>query len=603
MRKNANRIKSLCETFASLLNQESEANDELLSALEKAIRTLKEETADPRLPRLLEHIRKLQERDRLFLDTSNSNFVEKVVREAEGLNEERTDAALGRVLMGLVRSESAFTSSSGFATALLDGLIAETDAQRGFMLRYLPESTEAEVLSARHFQTAHLSASEYGLSRTVLRRVLEEGKPVVLDDASRDPRFASATSIREWNLLSILAVPLKSSDRVIGAIYLDHQTLCAHFGPAEQQFLEATASFAVFYLRHWRLLPLVQQPKSSVFLDAARAPRELVGNHPKILEVLDVVQRIADKPVTVLIEGESGTGKELVARALHYQSHRSADPFVAINCAAIPRDLLESELFGHEKGAFTGATARFLGHISQADGGTLFLDEISELDYPLQAKLLRFLQSNEFQRLGSQEVQKVDVRIIAATSRNLRKRVEAGEFQAALYYRLHVVPIQLPALRERQEDIPALVEHFLDKYSRLYGSQPQVRPEVMDTLCAYSFPGNVRELENLVHRVVVLSTGTEITLADLPAEILKSNSHRISLAPDPLYKILSTPVRSLEDLHSREERVRQFFDEQRRQLGQRAVQEADGNVTAAAAKLGVHRATLHEMIKKVPHTG
>ena len=335
-----------------------------------------------------------------------------------------------------------------------------------------------------------------------------------------------------------------------------------------------------------------------MFLDVARAPRGLIGNHPKVLEVLEIIRRIADKPVTVLIEGESGTGKELVARALHYQSCRSDHPFVAINCAAIPKDLLESELFGHEKGAFTGATSRFLGQIQQGDGGTLFLDEINELAYPLQAKLLRFLQSNEFQRLGSLEIQKVDVRVVAATSKNLLSRVEAGEFQAALYYRLNVVPLRLPALRERSEDIPALVEHFLNKYAPLYGGRVPIRPEVINVLSSYSFPGNVRELENLIHRLVALSTATDISLADLPSEILSSSPDRINLAQDPLYQVLTSPLLSLEDLHSREERVRQFFDDQKRQLGERAVQEANGNVTAAAARLGVHRTTLHELIKK-----
>jgi transcriptional regulator with PAS, ATPase and Fis domain len=298
------------------------------------------------------------------------------------------------------------------------------------------------------------------------------------------------------------------------------------------------------------------------------------------------------------VKGESGTGKELVARALHFESARRDSPFIAINCAAIPENLLESELFGYERGAFTGAIERYTGRIEQGHGGTIFLDEISELAYPLQAKLLRFLQSNEFQRLGGKETVRVDVRIVAATSKDLKKMTESGRFQEALYYRLNVIPIQLPPLRERKNDIPILADHFLDKFSALYGRKVRIEREVYDYLKGYPFPGNVRELENLIHRMVVLATGDNIRISDLPREVLQINSQRVSLEKDPLYRILHTLPADMDELKRRREEVRRILAEQERQLVEHEVKKAGGNLTAAANRLGVHRVTMHKIVRR-----
>ena len=242
-----------------------------------------------------------------------------------------------------------------------------------------------------------------------------------------------------------------------------------------------------------------------------RNPRrfeQIIGNSPALESVLEQVEQVAPTDSTVLIQGETGTGKELIARAVHNLSARCGRPFIKLNCAAIPFDLLESELFGHERGAFTGAIAQKVGRFELADKGTLFLDEVGDIPPGLQPKLLRVLQEQEFERLGSTRTHKVDVRLVAATNRNLVDMVKRNEFRSDLYYRLNVFPVPLPPLRERREDIPALVEHFVEIYARRMSKQiGNIPPETMSALASYEWPGNIRELQNLIERSVILSTG------------------------------------------------------------------------------------------------
>lgn len=245
--------------------------------------------------------------------------------------------------------------------------------------------------------------------------------------------------------------------------------------------------------------------------DQDREPRrfeQIIGKSPALESALEQVAQVAPTDSTVLIQGETGTGKELIARAVHDSSSRFGRPFIKLNCAAIPFDLLESELFGHEKGAFTGAIAQKIGRFELADKGTLFLDEVGDIPLPLQPKLLRVLQEQEFERLGSGRTHQVDVRLVAATHRNLVEMVKRNEFRSDLYYRLNVFPIPLPPLRERREDIPALVEHFVEIYSRRMGKQiDQVSPETMSELTSYPWPGNIRELQNFIERSVIVTPG------------------------------------------------------------------------------------------------
>ncbi|HHL39566.1 MAG TPA: sigma-54-dependent Fis family transcriptional regulator [Deltaproteobacteria bacterium] len=249
--------------------------------------------------------------------------------------------------------------------------------------------------------------------------------------------------------------------------------------------------------------------------------KHFICRSPAMRRVMDMVEKVGKSSSNVLITGESGTGKELVARAIHSLGDRREKPFVAVNCGAIPGELMESELFGHEKGAFTGAYKRKIGKLEYADGGTVFLDEISSMPLKLQAKLLRVLQEKSFERVGSLVPIKVDIRVIAATNTDLEQAVKQGEFRDDLYYRLRVIPIVLPPLRERREDIPLLASHFLDRFSKRYNkSIRRISPDALDVLSEYGWPGNVRELENLMERIVVLAReGSEITTDDLPVEI------------------------------------------------------------------------------------
>jgi DNA-binding NtrC family response regulator len=325
----------------------------------------------------------------------------------------------------------------------------------------------------------------------------------------------------------------------------------------------------------------------------------LVGASPILEQLYQVIEKVADTPSTVLITGESGTGKELIARALHANSSRRDAPFIKINCAAIPKTLMESELFGYEKGAFTGAVGSKPGRFELASTGTLFLDEIGEIPIEMQVKLLRVLQESEFERVGGIKTIKVDVRLVTATNRDLQKEVQAGHFREDLYYRLNVVPIHLPPLRERSEDIPLLAEHFVRKFNeRLKKNTTRVEDDALVRLVAHGWPGNIRELENVLERTILFCEGPSIRARDLPPEL---SGHAAAAPERALDATPSRPVGapaagsgdgSLKDL------VRQETERLERELIQRALDETGGNVTQAARKLKISRKSLQNKMKE-----
>jgi formate hydrogenlyase transcriptional activator len=301
----------------------------------------------------------------------------------------------------------------------------------------------------------------------------------------------------------------------------------------------------------------------------------LIGKSRALEQVLGQVERVAPTDSTVLIQGETGTGKELIARAVHEVSSRFGRPFVQLNCAAIPFDLLESELFGHEKGAFTGAIAQKVGRFELADQGTLFLDEVGDIPLALQPKLLRVLQEQEFERLGGTRTQRVDVRLVAATNRNLTEMVKRSEFRSDLYYRLNVFPILLPPLRERREDIPALVEHFVETYARRMDKQIEsIPPETMSALISYHWPGNIRELQNLIERSVILSSGRVL--------------HAPLDNPIPEIEAESREATTLEE--AERNHIRKILDQSRWVVS---------GPNGAAARLGIKRSTLYFRMQKL----
>ena len=310
-------------------------------------------------------------------------------------------------------------------------------------------------------------------------------------------------------------------------------------------------------------------------LDVRYGIEQIVGQSAALREVLEVIRLVAPTQATVLIQGESGTGKEMVAQAIHRLSPRSSGPFVPVHCAALAPTLLESELFGHERGAFTGAVERRIGRFEMADGGTLFLDEVGEIPLPIQVKILRVLEERRFERVGGSQPISVDVRLIAATNRDLRAMVEAGTFREDLYFRLNVVTIHLPPLRDRKEDIPLLAAHFVQELAARHGRPaPPISPEVMDAFLRYSWPGNVRELRNVLERMVVLARKSELTVQDLPPELREQTA---GAAPTAL-------------------RAGMTMREAEKLLIAETLRSTGGNRARAAQMLGISRRTLQRKI-------
>jgi Nif-specific regulatory protein len=337
-------------------------------------------------------------------------------------------------------------------------------------------------------------------------------------NAQEDPRFSGAQSIIIQNIQSVACVPFHIKGKTLGAIYLDSRLDRHRFTQKSVHFLSAFANSAAIAIENAQLMSQLREENIQLRQEVQERYRfsEIVGNSPAMQEVFDLLGKIVNSDISVLLEGESGTGKELVAKALHYNGPRRSKPFVAQFCGNLSESLLESELFGHRKGSFTGAIRDKKGMFEVADGGTFFLDEIADIPPLIQAKLLRVLQDGEMRRVGDTETRHVDVRIISATNRSLAKQVEGGLFREDLFYRLNVITIKMPPLRDRKGDIQILVQHFLDKFAARTGIPPKkITQAAMKALENYAWPGNVRELENTLERAVVLSQERPITLESL----------------------------------------------------------------------------------------
>ena len=440
----------------------------------------------------------------------------------------------------------------------------------------LVEEGTADFTSVLVFDrvTGKESAAPVNLSRTVLSRVLEEGVAIITNDVAGDAMYDSAQSLVLPRVSSLLVVPLEFLGRIRGVLYLDASNPASPFDEDLLQLVTAIGSIAAVTLENARQVELLENENRRL-QDEINLEHDMVGESTRMREVFLFVGKVAPSEATVLIRGESGTGKELVARAIHTNSLRSAKPFVAINCAAITDTLLESELFGHEKGAFTGAFGQKKGKLESAESGTVFLDEIGELAPALQAKLLRVLQEREFERVGGTRSIKLDVRIIAATNKNLEEAVKNNSFRRDLFYRLNVVAVKMPALRERREDIALLASYFAAKHGgKSKRNVVGISPAARAILSNYDWPGNVRELENAIERAVVLGSTNVILPEDLPEELLEKPASSGASAT----------------------RYHEGVLEAKRNLIQRAIEQADGNYTEAAKLLGVHPNYLHRLL-------
>ncbi len=374
----------------------------------------------------------------------------------------------------------------------------------------------------------------------------------------------------------VLCVPLVAVERILGVIYLSSPASSLTFGEDHAYFLSAVARIAAVTLENLSKLDSLKAENQRLRAEA-KAGHFLLGESRPMRRITEFIGRVARGDSTVLIRGESGTGKELVARAIHANGERLDKPFVAVNCAAVPEALLESELFGHEKGAFTGAVATKKGKFDIAGEGTLFLDEIGELAPPLQAKLLRVLQQREFERLGGNRLLPFNARVLAATNKNLEEAIKTGEFRQDLYYRLNVVSVAMPPLREHREDIPLLALNFANKYAeKCHRSFKGIATEARELLVKYSWPGNVRELENAIEHAIVLGLTDEIIAEDLPGTLFDEQS--VGLAAARYHNTLS---------------------QTKKQLVQTALDETNGNHIEAARLLGIHPKYLHRLIRNL----
>ncbi len=424
------------------------------------------------------------------------------------------------------------------------------------------------------------------VSRTITSRVISEGVSILSNDVQESGDFGEAESLIASRIQALLCVPLVLFDKAVGAIYLYASDPLTRFDKDHLQLLTAVAGIAAVALENARHFEWLESENQRLQEDI-QVEHNMIGESPRMREVYQFIARVAPTNSTVLIRGESGTGKELVARAMHLNSTRKTKAFVAVNCAALTETLLESELFGHEKGAFTGAVAQKKGKLEIADGGTLFLDEVGEMPLVLQAKLLRVLQEREFERVGGTRTLKVDIRLIAATNKDLEEAIRQGEFRQDLYYRLNVVSISTPPLRERREDIPLLASYFVQKYADKCNRRVRgISSEARARLTAYDWPGNVRELENSIERAVVLGTTEMILPEDLPEAALET------AATASAGSSTSTGGGGVANYH-------EAVAEAKKQLILRAIEQSSGNYTEAAKLLGVHPNYLHRLIRNM----
>ncbi len=482
---------------------------------------------------------------------------------------------------------------------IMDVATEATGAERGFLI--IVDDGKISFQTARNFKREEVPKPELKVSRTLVTRVMKSGQAVLTDNATEDQRFAEFESVERLELKSIVSVPFRLGDVVMGALYLDNPARKGQFGPGDLQFLTALGDQAALAIRNLRHAEAMQQlnrqlehnleRKSAQLEQAERALADratkypyddIVGASPQIREVLLLVDKVVETEVPVLIQGESGTGKELIAQAIHGYGRRKDGPFVTVNCGAITESLMESELFGHVKGSFTGAISDKPGLFKAAHGGTIFLDEIGEMSVDMQKKLLRVLQEREVRPVGGKDVTKVDARVIAATNRNLREMMQRGEFREDLYYRIAVINIDMPPLRERKGDVQELVQHFVARAEKDLGLSPKpIDDEAMAALAAYAWPGNVRELDNEVKKALTLSD-EGVGVEDLSIAIQGDRA-----GPEPELVPSEGGVT-----------LKQSLEKTERAIIVKALEKNSGNQTRTAKDLGISRVWLRKKMEK-----
>lgn len=480
----------------------------------------------------------------------------------------------------------------------LDGVIEICRAERGMILLF---GDDGEVIfeKARRLRRQDITRPDLEVSRTVIEQVRLTSKGFYSPNALDDPSLSQRSSVVRLMLLSVVCQPIRDGEKVLGVVYLDDRRIDHRFDAAEaalaERFSGLLSAAAAQALERRGLESRIDELRAEL----AQNQTGLLGQHPSMLEVLALIERLAPAEVTVLIRGESGCGKELAARALHQGSRRQARPFVAINCGALPENLLEAEIFGVEKGAYTGAFKSRAGLLARAEGGTFFLDEVAELTPALQVKLLRVLESGDYAPLGSETSHHADVRVLAATHRDLAAMVESGELRQDFLFRLAVVEITLPPLRERRADIPLLCAHFLDLLARKHGqARKRLEPEAAALLEEYLFPGNVRELRNALERGVLLAEGDEIASRHLPESLrLAANEKAQPKLPKPA-GAGEGEAPAVTGLSFRDAKARTIEEFERRYLGN-CLKLAGGTISEAARLADMPYKNFHAKLRQL----
>lgn len=496
------------------------------------------------------------------------------------------DSRLARDLNALFRISTSICSIrtlDGLARELFELIFAAVPAESGAILLVgdRAEADREDFTSVFGWDRLGGADRPVRVSRTIVRQVLKEGVAILSRDTRGSSRFEGVESLVALKTRSLLAVPLAIRQRQHGVIYLGTSDPTSGFDENHLQLLTAIAGIAAVALENVRMLEWLENENRRLS-DELNISHNLVGESPRLREVLQLISKVAPTESTVFICGESGTGKELAARAIHVNSPRAGKPFVAINCAALNEALLENELFGHEKGGFTHATAQKKGKLEVADGGTVFLDEIGEMTPQLQAKMLRVLQEREFERVGGTQSIRTNIRVITATNRDLEEMIREGKFRQDLYFRLNVVSLEMPPLRERREDIPLLAKYFVTKSAeRCNRTVKGITPEAGRCLVDYEWPGNVRELENAIERAVVLGSSDLIQPEDLPDSVLEA-------ARD----VGTSPGGGSTEFH-------EAVKDAKKKVVIDAIERAHGNVTEAAKLLGIHPNNLHRLIRNL----
>ena len=489
---------------------------------------------------------------------------------------------------------------------IMDALIQLTEAERGFLVTVTDEGGQVFQV-ARHLERKTLETPEREVSRRIVQHVVNTGRPVHLDEARSSDLFSQSSSVRDLGLRSVLAVPLRAGDEVLGAVYLENRKVSGHFTTHAAEMASRVADRIGLSIKHAQVVTRLQTAANEMQIALQQKHRfeGIVGQSRALLEVVETVAIAAKSDLPLLIQGESGTGKELLARAAHYHSQRAAKPFVAVNCAALPRELLESQMFGHVRGAFTGAVADRVGLFATAEGGTLFLDEIGEMDLSLQPKLLRVLQFGEYRRVGSDRQRQADVRLVAASRASLREAVAEGRFRDDLFYRINAIHVVVPPLRERKEDVPTLATHFLQKQANASadGRRGRLRPvpcaiedQAMACLLSYDFPGNVRELETLLQRAALFSKDGRIGVDALPPDVRQTQQARHARMPPAVPRPIPKTAEELK--HAKLVAKAESAAEIERAFVIDALTQTQGNVTEAAHRASINRSQLQQMLRR-----